>query len=277
MPIPNPHQLPSVTDLLTNSIYVPSTGFDGSVVKAYADDYRNFVYCDCGPDDLTAPTLQRFRGYDVLIHRLVNRDELVSADWQPDIPDQLLDYCSPYSNWLDSAEPFAYVAVYQRQPDYSDMHGPMYFNLLFVYGDGVVTYQALYQSNRLAPKVVVLIQPEVTFGPNWVHFLDERKALGYAVMQNPHGKPDFVSCTERGMLRWKSYPKVEGERYCRYARQGIRVFYEFHPGIITPEDIEKGQRRSMQAYAQIQRINTEQLAETIANERKRTRKKNRYQ
>jgi hypothetical protein len=221
--------------------------------------------------------LQHFRGYDVLTHRLINRDELVSPNWQPDILDHLPGYCSPYSNWLDSAEPFAYLAVYQRQPDYSDMHGPVRFNLLFVYGDGVVTYQALYQSNRLAPKAIVLILPEVTFGPNWLHFLDEGKALGYAVMQNPYSKPDFVSCTERGMLRWKSYPKMEHERYCRYARQGIRTFYEYRPGIVLPEEIEKGRRRSLQAHAQIERIHAQGLAERIADERKQTKKKNRYQ
>ncbi len=277
MPTHPQPELAPLADLLTNSIYVPSTEFDGSVVKAYADEYRNFVYCDIGPDDLTVPALQQFRGYEVMIHRRVDRDELVPADWRPSLPDQLRGYCSPYSNWLDSPEPFAYAAVYQRQADYSDMHGPMHFNLLFVYGDGAITYQALYESNCLAPKVVILIQPEVTFGPNWVHFLDERKALGHVVMQNPHGKPEFVSCTERGMLRWRSYLNVEKERYCRYARQGIRVFHEYRPGIITPEEIEKSQRRSMQAHAQIQRINDQRLAETIANERKQTRKKNRYQ
>jgi len=271
------NKIVSLTDLLTDSIYVPSTGFDGSVVKAYAGEYRNFVYCDIGPDDLTAPALQQFRGYEVLIHRPVHRDELVPTDWQPNIPDHLLGYCSPYSNWLNSAEPFAYLAVYQRQADYSDMHGPVQFNLLFVYGDGVVTYQALYQSNRLAPKAVVLIQPEVAFGPNWVHFLDEQKALGYVVTQNPHGKPEFMSCTERGMLRWKSYPKMERERYCRFARQGIRVFYEYRPGIITPEEIEESRRRAMQNHVIRQRIIARRLAACKENERKPTRKKNRYQ
>jgi hypothetical protein len=157
------------------------------------------------------------------------------------------------------------------------MHGPVRFNLLFVYGDGAITYQALYESNCLAPKAIVLILPEVTFGPNWVHFLDEGKALGYAVMQNPYSKPDFVSCTERGMLRWKSYPKMEHERYCRYARQGIRTFYEYRPGIVLPEEIEKGRRRSLQAHAQIERIHAQGLAERIADERKQTKKKNRYQ
>jgi len=71
-------------------------------------------------------------------------------------------------------------------------HGPVRFSLLFICSDGVDTFQALYVANRVAPKVVTVIQPGHAFGHNWTDFTDSEKVFARVVLANPAGQPDKV-------------------------------------------------------------------------------------
>lgn len=220
------HTIPfPIAELLENSIYYPSSHFDGSVVKAYAHDYPSFVYCDYGvtEDDFMAE-IQTFRGYDVLAHRPVQKDELIPNGWQLQLPHHLLHNYGRYPNYIKP--PFAHWVVYERKPEYSDMHGPARFSLLFVGGEGVATYQALYWSNRATAKAVAIVRPGTGFGNNWTNFLDGTKALGYVVTQNPYGSPDFIITCSRQLLKWQTYPRQTGERSCRFSRDHSGYFCE---------------------------------------------------
>lgn len=63
--------------------------------------------------------LQTLRGYDVLAHRAVQKNELVLNDWEPDIPRYMLCNYGKYPNYIKP--PFAHWAVYERNPEYSEM------------------------------------------------------------------------------------------------------------------------------------------------------------
>ena len=215
-----------LAQLLENSLYYPSSHFDGAVVKAYAKDFSSFIYCDYGvTEEELLEQLQTFRGYDVLAHRAVKKEELVPNGWEPQLPRHLLADYGKYPDYIKVS--FAHWAVYERKPEYKDMHGPVRFNLLYIGGEGVATYQALYWSNRTTAKAVAIVRPGMGFGHNWTSFLDGNKALGYVVTKNPHGQPDFITTESRGLLRWESYPLTTHERYCRYSREGIANFQEF--------------------------------------------------
>ena len=217
-----------LTELLQNSIYYPFSHFDGSVVKAYGKDFQNFVYCDYGVTeaDLVAK-IETFRGYDVLTHRPVQKEELVPNGWKPQMPRHLLANYGKYADWGVIKPPFAYWALYQRKPEYSDMHGPTQFSLLFVGGEGVATYQALYWSNGLTAKAIAIVQPGMGFGYNWTNFLDGSKTLGYVATENPHGQPDFIIACSPKLLNWPDYPRHSTMRPCRVSRESSRTFYEF--------------------------------------------------
>lgn len=219
-----------ITDLLKNSIYYPSSHFDGAVVKAYAHDYQSFVYCDYGVTETELVTeLQTFRGYDVVAHRSVQKEELIPNNWEPDLPSHLLMNYGKYPNYIKP--PFAHWALYERKAEYSEMHGPMRFSLLFVGGEGVATYQALYWSNQTTAKAVAIIRPGTGFGFNWTNFLDGEKALGYVITQNPYGQPDFIITDSRHLLHWKKYSRLTGERSCRFSREHSGYFYEYGNGL----------------------------------------------
>lgn len=219
-----------ITELLEKSIYYPSSHFDGSVVKAYAYDHPSFVYCDYGVTEADfVAEIQTFWGYDVLAHRPVQEDELVPNGWQPQMPQHLLASYGKYPDYVKP--PFAHWAVYERKPDYSDMHGPVRFSLLFVGGEGVATYQALYWSNRTTARAVAIVRPGTGFGCNWTNFLDGTKALGYVVTHNPHGQPDFIISHSRQLLNWRSYPRQTNQRSCRFSRDRSGYFYEYAPTV----------------------------------------------
>lgn len=221
------HTIPfPITELLENSIYYPSSYFDGSVVKAYAHDYQSFVYCDYGvtEEDFLAK-LETFRGYNVLAHRPVQKEELIPDGWELQIPRQLLANYGKYPDYIK--KPFAHWALYERKPEYSDTHGPVRFSLLYIGGEGVATYQALYWSNQITALAVAIIRPGTGFGLNWTNFLDGEKALGYVVTQNPYGQPNFLIADSRQLLHWNTYPQPTNERSCRYSRERFCFFYEY--------------------------------------------------
>ena len=215
-----------IAELLKNSVYYPSSQFDGSVVKAYAHDYQSFVYCDYGVTEAELITqLQTFRGYHVLAHRPVQQEELIPNGWQPQVPRHLLSDYSKYPDYVKP--PFAHWAIYERKPEYSETHGPVRFSLLYIGGEGVATYQALYWSNRTTAKAIAIVRPGTGFGFNWTNFLDGEKALGYVVIQNPHGQPDFILTDSRHLLNWGRYPSQTNERFCRFSREHLASFYEY--------------------------------------------------
>lgn len=212
--------------LLNGSLYYPSSHFDGAVVKAYAHDFASFVYCDYGVTEAELLVqLQTFRGYDVLFHRPVRQEELVPNGWTFDLPRHLLANYGKYPDHIKP--PFAHWAVYERKPEYTDMHGPMRFSLLYIGGEGVATYQALYWSNQTTDRAVALVKPGTGFGLNWTNFMNGNKALGYVVTQNPHGHPDFIASDAAGLIRWRNYPRVIKSRSCRYTREHVGHFYEY--------------------------------------------------
>jgi|GEM_PF-1656910 len=215
-----------LAQLLENSLYYPSSHFDGAVVKAYAYDFASFVYCDYGATDADGlAQLQTFRGYDVLADRPVRVAELIPNGWSFEMTRHLL---AGYGNYPDFGKlSFAHWAVYERKPEYTDMHGPTRFSLLYIGGEGVATYQALYWSNRTTAKAVAIVQPGTGFGCNWTDFMDGHKALGYVVSQNPCGQPDFIANDAAGLLRWESHPHATHKISCRYSREHIRSFYEY--------------------------------------------------
>ena len=211
--------LPPIADLLTDSLYYPASGFDGSIINQYARQYRNFVYADYGVrENEFLAQIETFNGYDVLTCQPITQAELVPTGWQPTIPAYLLVNYDKYAGMLADRPPFVYWVVCQRKPNYDDSYGPAKFNLLYVCGEGVATYQALYWSNKLTAKAIAIIRPGTGFGFNWTDFRDGQQALGYVVMKNPYGQADYLISEPGKPLYWRSYPsRVKDGSFERYS------------------------------------------------------------
>jgi len=71
-------------------------------------------------------------------------------------------------------------------------YGPYRFSLLFLGGDGVATFQALYLGNHAFPRGVAIIQDGYGFGFGWTPFRDRNRIFAKSVMESPYGQPEVL-------------------------------------------------------------------------------------
>jgi hypothetical protein len=192
-------------DLLSGSLYYPSSSFDGDPIAYLGGNNHSFVYVDYGEErDGLLKALQEpgFLGYRVLCHRPVLEAELTPKGWSPVIPNGRLR--RPLPGWV--RPPFCEWIILERNADFLDDHGPERFSLLFLCADGVATFQALYVGNGVAPGTVAIIQPGTGFGGNWTNFTDPDAPFAQAVLGNPVGRPDFLLYGGAGGPNWYTRP-----------------------------------------------------------------------
>ena len=133
------------------TVYYPCSGYDGQPVKlcAKARAAHAFVYVDsglglCGIVERVGDTQGRFQRYEApfLGYALETQASV------PEAPFLAGDFGPPPTAWL---------AVLRRKDEYDEAHGPTRLALLFVRGDGVATFRALYCTKgcQTAPYLVV--------------------------------------------------------------------------------------------------------------------------
>jgi len=199
-------------DVLHNSFYYPSCGFDGGIVKDCNTlgaqlKIVSFIYCDYATGELFKSQQNTFAGYHIFGTRNVSHSELTPKGWQLQIPPNvnLQDYQRYKGYW----KPFINWTVYERDENQGDERGPEKFSLLYLGGEGVATYQALYWSNNFTAKALAIIQPGTAFGGNWTDFTAKDGALAWVVNNNPSGSPDIIYYGGYGQgyndLDWKGY------------------------------------------------------------------------
>jgi len=186
-----------IREILKDSLYYPASARDGDPVRYLGGFIHSFVYVDYSieHDDVLASLHDehhRFRGYNLMWCREISERELAPNGWKP-IPPDLERDGNPKTriSWM-KRPPYALWAVLERRPEFGEDHGPDRLSLLFICGDGVATFQALYHGNHCAPEVVAIIQPGLGFGGNWTDFRNQDRIFGRSVLQNPYGKPNYL-------------------------------------------------------------------------------------
>lgn len=184
-------QLP-INELLENTFYYPSSGFDYGIIKYYGKKIQSYIYCDYATgEEAFLSQLDCFRGYKILGHRPVRQEELVPNGWKMQPPPNF-NFKQYYIHKDAFKKPFAHWVVYEKMANFSESDGPNRFSLIYIGGEGVATYQALYWSNKKTAKALAIIQPGTSFGLNWTNFNDKNGALAWVVMNNKFGIPDTI-------------------------------------------------------------------------------------
>lgn len=179
-----------ISDLLEKSLYYPACGFDGEPVRFFNEHYsdygvNSYVYVDYSIDPAELDVEQEtFAHYHIFAVRELKETDLVpgTVKWQ--------NYASilteeeitrlkavPFGLFADRIHLFGRWIVYERNRDDGDKFGPERFSLLFVGGEGVATYAAMYLSWGCVPKVLTIIRPGFGFGGNYTDFRDPESAL----------------------------------------------------------------------------------------------------
>lgn len=179
--------------ILKDSLYYPASGFDGDPIKHLLGTFLSYIYVDYARShDLLLQEIKGrgFKGYRMLGWRAVTRQELVPHGWTPQYPTR--EDGDPRSGYRWAKPPFCDWCVFERLPELSEEYGPYRFSLMFVGGDGVATFQALYLANHAAPRGVAIIQDGYGFGFNWTAFTNRNRILARSVMESPYGQPKVL-------------------------------------------------------------------------------------
>jgi hypothetical protein len=211
-------------DILRDSVYYPSCGFDSDPIKHLGGNVFSFVYVDYGHSRETFMRALHFSGYDLVASRFVTEMELAPDGWKPLELRPLDGEPMRYSEYIK--EPFYLWSVFKRRSNFGAIYGPTRFSLLFVCADGVATFQTLYVANSIAPRVVAVIQPGHGFGCNWTAYTDCTQIFGRLVLENPAGVPKlllFGGVGTRDLYREACWPAY---------RNLVRLFYRNDGGSV---------------------------------------------
>ena len=166
-------------ELLKDSLYYPASRTDGRPIQLCNTVWRrlgidSFVYCDfdLSLQEFLADT-HTMHGYHVLAHRHLAPSDYVPEGWKLEMVPEPADGSRPryWDSFLgqDGPEHGACWVVFERDEDMSPVHGPERLSVLYVCGEGLATFQQLYCSRGIAPKMLCFIQCW-GFAGNWTDF-----------------------------------------------------------------------------------------------------------
>ena len=208
-----------VKEILTDSLYYPCCGLDWTPVNLLAGNVYTFVYADykVRQRELLANLYddnggRGIEGYEVVYQQDVVRDVLVPANWRPPIQPVAADgRLDRLHRAHRRSRPFSHWSVWRRLPDYNQKPGPEGFSLLYLGGEACALYQCLYNFNRVAPRVLAIIQPGGHMCDGWTMLDKDDSYFERIVASNPAGLPKFLVCGGNGGDRlyqnacWRRY------------------------------------------------------------------------
>jgi hypothetical protein len=190
-------------DVLENSIFYPGSRLDGRPFEEYSGFFHSFVYVDYEQKkDQLLECLYKIRGYSPLLIKDVRQTEISPNPKIAIVPkrheliggfddESISEYFRRQRKFANES-PYCVWAVLERKPATNPSHGPQRFSLLYIHGEGVATYQAIYNSNLLCPAAIILCLAEIGFGGNWTVFEQRDGVFERAVMSNSAGIPKYL-------------------------------------------------------------------------------------
>ena len=196
--------------VLQGSVYYPGCDVDGGPLQAYGGFAHSFVYVDyhCSKETILN-AIPRIAGYEPLFIKDISLQELSpnpgvkvflrKSDFYPYPEDQPLAEMMQraHQNADPLEKPFCLWTVLQRKARTHPSHGPERMSMLSIFGEGIATYAALYNSNKLCPIAIVLCRAEIGFGRNWTLFEQRNGAFERVVMTNRGGSPQYLFTWDR--------------------------------------------------------------------------------
>jgi len=188
-----------IPEILSDSLYYPASGLNGTPVKFLGGNVHSFVYADYGiPVKAMLSNLHGldkdsgFKGFSLVREREVLHRELFPEDVRYDfIPTKRQIENGRCSMTRHPEETAGHWSIWQRQMEYPDAHGPELFSFLYICGEMSRVYQALYTKLRKRPLVLAIIQPGC-FGGEWERTEDEDSMFKRVLSANPAGMPDYL-------------------------------------------------------------------------------------
>jgi hypothetical protein len=179
-------------DILKESLYYPYSSFNGEVIKncnlhRKELDIISFVYCDSRQSlEALNNVMHLFASYNILEYRDLAIEELV-----PDGSMLVASLGLNINNYAIPQTPARWI-VYERKPQKDNFYGPERFSLLYIFTKETATYRAIYQNNKLFPKVIASVESNNTMHTNLLAIPRNNSLLERTVERNPYVKPSFI-------------------------------------------------------------------------------------
>jgi len=219
-----------LADILTDSLYYPACGLNGTPVKFLAGNILSFVYVDYG---VTREVFLRnlngadadsgFKGYHIILQREIFREDVVPTGWSPSILPHDERDMKRLAEVENRCKPFGHWSVWKRDAATDASTGPELFSFFYMAGEISASYQGLYCRLGMAPKVLAIIQPGA-MGGEWENTPSDDSFFKRVVQSNPAGMPEYLlhggTGCGRGHLNNDPYPdpcwkEYDGKRLCQ--------------------------------------------------------------
>ena len=185
-------------DLLIDSLYYPACLTDGRPIKFCNTMWRklginSFVYCDFDlSEEAFIRELSTIRGYHVVAHRSLKPSEYLAPEWKLELlPEEAPHYKTTFLGRKTDFPPFGHWAVMERDDYKNELYGPKAFSLIYIGGEALATFQNLYCSRGIRPKMLCLIQCG-GFAGNWTSFANPQKSSVMTLRKHPECIPEYV-------------------------------------------------------------------------------------
>lgn len=201
---------PKLEEILTDSLFYPACGFNGTPVKFLSGNINSFVYCDYDIsetnflDNLLGDRPEcGFKNYrPIRCMKVPHHDLLTNA-----LPDQPEHYRGP------SVERFIHWSVWERLSSAGPEAGAKRFSFLFFAGEMCEVYQSLYCKSMIAPRILALVQPG-TMGGEWESVGQADSTFKKVVVSNTAGFPEYLlfGGFGKGFYETPCWSEYDGER-----------------------------------------------------------------
>ena len=153
----------------TRCVYYPGAGFDGQPIHTFngGNAAHLYIYVDYGVEkQMIESKLDSFKGYKVIGKHDIALNQLAPA-WRPHI--RMTKELVEESRRCAKVSPYCFMAVFERKEEFTSDHGAERFAVIFIGGDGIATYDALFANKNMVTPLAVILQ-EHGFGGNYASF-----------------------------------------------------------------------------------------------------------
>ena len=199
--------------LKSRIVYYPGAYVDGQPVHTFVQAHavHVFMYVDymLSWEKIREELSEHgFKGYRLLASVKARADDLTPRGWTPHVKPTREQF--DRMNRFASAERFANLVIFERTDDYDDAHGPLRFAVIFIGGDGIATYDAIF-CNENAPAPFCIILQDHGLSGNWNHF--GRGGLMERAAEKAGVYPKYLlSATRDNTEVWEGYARIPGVR-----------------------------------------------------------------
>jgi len=190
-------------------VFYPGSYTDGHAVKVFGSTHsaHSFVYVDywVTQEELETELVKHaFLGYENLFSIQVSANDLAPYGWTPSVH---FTPRYPFNTENKRREAYSFLQILERKPEYDEEHGPKRLAVLFLFADGIATYDALFcQARKKIEPFALLLHDHGGFGGGYEPF--GMGGLMEKIAMHAQIKPTYL-LVDYNTKPWSYYTKLE--------------------------------------------------------------------